>query len=85
MRLSRALSLAADDVEVQPERLRAIAAALAPEMHGSAKPRRTVKPDADPIAIAKSAMREGETRRDINLHAVQASRSLLVRAIAMLK
>jgi hypothetical protein len=85
MKLSRALALAADGTDVGLERLRAIADQLDQELRRSAESRKPAKADATTLPPVLGAIREGARRCQANLDALQASRNLLVRAIAILK
>ena len=82
MDIARALTIAADGADVSPAGLRAIAQALKKQGRLSVKRARssgTAMPRSPPT------FRDDAEARLTNLQATQASRSLLVRTIAMLK
>jgi flagellar basal body rod protein FlgC len=84
MKLSRALAVAANGMDMQPERLCSIAQALATKQANHARPPRPQARATNGTSEAVD-LREAALGRDANLRATQASRSLLTRTIAMLK
>jgi hypothetical protein len=97
MKLSRAVALAADGVDLRAELLRATAQALTMAQRATEKPPRGHRRAAhsSPMSAAEAEREppgqphgdaQGEASRlATNLRAVQASRSLLMRTIDMLK
>ena len=84
MKLSRALTLAAGGLDLPMDRLQTIGRSLAAEQIRAAKrPAESVGARVDDAAKPHDR-RERERRRAANAKALQASRSLLVRTIAML-
>ena len=80
MKLSRALVLAGSGMDMPAEQLCSLAQALAMKQATAATTPGRIKPA--PVTIAA---RDGAGCGDANLRAMQASRSLLTRTIAMLK
>jgi len=91
MKLSRAVALAAGGVDLRAELLRATAQALTLEQRATENPPRRRPAHSSAISVGDV---QGDTQRPVqgeasrlarNLRAVQASRSLLMRTIEMLK
>jgi flagellar basal body rod protein FlgC len=81
MKLSRALTIAAHGMDVQAERLRTVAQALAKEHRSAAQPAARAA-DGTPTILD---LRDVARHRQASLQTMQASRRLLTRTIDMLK